>query len=223
MQRRVAEDHVEELTGIVAHALGGQPNPHGERAIADVVDTLPPTNDFRQDLLVVDGGQRHLDALLDGDGLRPGSDVLGGTANLVSDGKPGAHGFDTPRGTTSASTAIAPAGPRITGLMSMASSPSPSASAVACRFMRRSTKARAASRCRHRGLESTRPRDDFATPALINERLTGSGNVATSCNASAKMPPRPATSTIPTPSARVTPAMASRSPAIIPCTTTVEQ
>ena len=79
-------------------------------------------------------------------------------------------------GTTSASTATAPAAPSMTGLISIASSRSPSATArrlQAPAAGRRS--AEAASGCCQRGLASTRPRLLCASLRSIASRVTGIG------------------------------------------------
>ena len=61
-------------------------------AVAEVVDVLDLADDIGEDCLVADGGERHFDALLDGDGLRAGVDVRGGGADAVGDGEAVAHG-----------------------------------------------------------------------------------------------------------------------------------
>src|SRR4051812_11278767 len=208
VQGGVAEQHVQELPGIAADGGGCQADADVEQAVAEVGDAFHLADDVGQDSPVIDRGQRHLDALLDGDAPGAGLDLGGGAAHAVGNGETADHAV----GSSRASTAVAPDSPRITGLMSMALIRSPSARAADCRLSSRSMKAAKAPGCGQRGLARTRPRLDLATPCSMKARLDGSGKVATSRSASAKMPPRPAISTRPTPSARVTPAIASRPP-----------
>ena len=76
-QRRVAEQHVEQLPGIAA-AIGTQHRRHREAdpdlgpAVANIGNALDRADDAIQDGKIVDRLQRHLDALLDGDGSGAG-------------------------------------------------------------------------------------------------------------------------------------------------------
>ena len=85
VQRCIAEDHIQELAGIVPDGLGGETDTHREHAIAYVVDIFHDTHDIGQDRHVLYGGQRHLDTLLDGDGPRARLDVLRGATDMVGD------------------------------------------------------------------------------------------------------------------------------------------
>ena len=69
VQRGVAEHHVEELTGIATDGRGGEADADVEDVAAAVLDRFDLAHDVAQDLRFDDGGDGHLDALLDGDRL----------------------------------------------------------------------------------------------------------------------------------------------------------
>jgi hypothetical protein len=71
VQRAVAEQHVDEPSGIVADGPGGERHADRERAVPLVGDRLHPADDLAADEAVVDRGQGRLDALLDRERLRP--------------------------------------------------------------------------------------------------------------------------------------------------------
>ena len=91
LQRRIAEQHVDELAGIVAGGRAAERDAHRERAAADVADRLHLADDLVEDLLVLDRRERHLDALLDRDRLRARFDGARVRADVI-DGVEAGHG-----------------------------------------------------------------------------------------------------------------------------------
>ena len=95
MQRCIAEDHIQELAGIVADGLGGETDTHREHAIADVVDIFHRTHDVGQDRRVLYSGQWHFNALLDGDTPSAPLDVLRSASDMVGDSEASIHVEET--------------------------------------------------------------------------------------------------------------------------------
>jgi hypothetical protein len=69
VQRGVAEQHVEELPRIVPDGLGGERDADLEQSALQVGDGLNASGDLLEHEVVIDRGERHLDALLGGNGL----------------------------------------------------------------------------------------------------------------------------------------------------------
>ena len=92
VQRRVAEQHVDELPGIAADGFRGERDAHFEQAVLLFGDGLDPADDLGAHEIVVDRRQRHLDALLDRDGLRARLDRFGVAADLVDRLQTRGHG-----------------------------------------------------------------------------------------------------------------------------------
>ncbi len=65
VQRAVAEQHVQQLAGIVIHGRRRQRNRDIEQAGHDLSNRFDASDDFRQDKVVGDRRQWHFDALLD--------------------------------------------------------------------------------------------------------------------------------------------------------------
>ena len=148
-----------------------------ERAGAEIVDLFHLADDIEQHLGLVDRGERHFHALLDGDRPCAGFDRGGVGTDVIGDGK--ALGHDA--GITKASTAMAPCAPRITGLTSMACNRSPSETAAVCRASSRSTKAGAASGCFQRlPCKHAAEGDCHASRCSIVARSIGIGHMVTS-------------------------------------------
>ena len=68
VDRGVAEQHVDQLPGIVADGRGGQRDAHLEQAMAQIADGEHAADDLGEHDIVVDRRKRHLDALLDRNG-----------------------------------------------------------------------------------------------------------------------------------------------------------
>ena len=93
MQRGIAEQHVQQLSRIVADGRRRETDTNGERAVAEIVDRLDLADDLGQHRRLVDRGQRHFHALFHRDRLRAGLDRGGVAAHVIGDGK--AFGHDT--------------------------------------------------------------------------------------------------------------------------------
>ena len=65
VQRCVAEQHIDELTGVAAGRLGGQRDADREQAILPLCDALDPADDLRAHEIIGNRRKRHLNALLD--------------------------------------------------------------------------------------------------------------------------------------------------------------
>lgn len=74
LQRGVAKQHVEKLTGIAADGGGRQGESHLEAVLAALGDLLDHADDAVENRRVIDGRERHFNALLNGDSLGPGLD-----------------------------------------------------------------------------------------------------------------------------------------------------
>jgi hypothetical protein len=70
VQRRIAEQHVEELPGILPDGRRGERDAHLEVPTRDFDDRLDAADDLGADEIVGDGQERHFHALLDRDGAR---------------------------------------------------------------------------------------------------------------------------------------------------------
>ena len=70
MDRRVAEQHVDELAGVLPHGRNSERDAHLEQPAGLFLDRLDPADDVRKHAVVIDGRERHFDALLDGNGMR---------------------------------------------------------------------------------------------------------------------------------------------------------
>ncbi len=91
VQRGVAEQHVEELPGIVADGLAGERDADLELPVLPLGDLLDPADDAREHEFIVDRRQRHLDALLDRDRAGARLDRAGIAADTVDGLQAGAH------------------------------------------------------------------------------------------------------------------------------------
>jgi hypothetical protein len=85
LQRGIAEQHVDELAGIVADGRPCEGDAHRKQTGRNLTDIVNSADDVVEDLPVVNRRRRHLDALLDRNALRPrrdgtrvGPDVIGG-------------------------------------------------------------------------------------------------------------------------------------------------
>ena len=83
MQRRVAEQHVDELPGIVPDGLRGERDADFEQPALPFADGLDAADDLGAHEIVRDRRKRHLDALLDRDGARALLDRSRVAADLV--------------------------------------------------------------------------------------------------------------------------------------------
>ena len=92
VQRRVAKQHVEKLAGIGADGGGGQSDAHLEQVLVERAGRLDLSDDLVEHEAVVDGRDRHLDALLDRDGARARVDRARIAADMVDGGETGMHG-----------------------------------------------------------------------------------------------------------------------------------
>ena len=92
VQRRVAEQHVDELPGIAPDGFRGERDANFEQALFLFGDGLDPADDLAAHEIVCDRRQRHLDALLDRDGVRPRLDRFGVAADLVDRMQTRGHG-----------------------------------------------------------------------------------------------------------------------------------
>jgi hypothetical protein len=70
VQRRVAEQHVDELPGVVSDGLDRERDADLEQAAIPFGNGLDAADDFRAHEIVRDRRNRHLDALLDRNGAR---------------------------------------------------------------------------------------------------------------------------------------------------------
>ncbi len=86
LQRAVAEQHVEQLPGIIAHGRGSERNAHLEPALLLGDDFVHPADDALQHERVADCRERHLDALLDRDGAGTRLDRAGIAADAIDGG-----------------------------------------------------------------------------------------------------------------------------------------
>ena len=66
-KRRIAEQHVHELAGIVSRGLRIEPDARLENAVPEIANGAHLAHDLAEHLLIFDGRDRHLDALLDRD------------------------------------------------------------------------------------------------------------------------------------------------------------
>ena len=87
----VAEQHVDELAGVAADGCRRQRDPRFEQPGADLAHALDASDDLGEHVLVVDRGERHLDALLDGDRLRARVGRVRIAADVIDRLQPG-HG-----------------------------------------------------------------------------------------------------------------------------------
>ncbi len=71
MQRRIAEEHIDELTRIFADRSRGEVDAHVEPAVADILYIGDLPHDLRQYAGIVDRLKRHFHALLDRNRIRP--------------------------------------------------------------------------------------------------------------------------------------------------------
>ena len=92
MQRRVAEQHVEELPGIRSDGLGGERDADLEQRVVQLPDRLDPADDLGADEIVLDRRNRHLDALLDRDRARALLDRARVAADVIDGLQTGMHG-----------------------------------------------------------------------------------------------------------------------------------
>ena len=92
VQRRVAEQHVDELPGIAADGLRGERDANLEQAGLLFGDALDPADDLGAHELVRDRRQRHLDALLDRNGACARLDRPGVAADVVDRLQTRGHG-----------------------------------------------------------------------------------------------------------------------------------
>ena len=92
LQRGVAEQHVDELTGVVAGRGAAQADSDREQAGRNLADILHPADDVVEDVLVLDRRKRHLDALLDRDGTGAAFDRTRIRADVINGDEAG-HGF----------------------------------------------------------------------------------------------------------------------------------
>jgi len=68
VERGIAEQHIDELAGIVPDGLAGQRDPDLEQSVRLLHDGDHAADDLRTHEFVVDAGDRHFHALLDRDG-----------------------------------------------------------------------------------------------------------------------------------------------------------
>ena len=82
-KRSIAEQHVRELAGVMPRGLHVERDARLEKAGLDAANVTDLTHDFPENVLVLDGRNRHLDALLDGDRTRALLDGAAVGANMV--------------------------------------------------------------------------------------------------------------------------------------------
>src|SRR5207244_1905828 len=87
-----AEQHVDELAGIVADGRRRKRDCNLEQTLFDFTDGLDLPDDLAADEIVVDCSERHLDALLDRNGLRALGNRAGIAADMIEGGETGGHG-----------------------------------------------------------------------------------------------------------------------------------
>jgi hypothetical protein len=92
VDRRVAEQHVDELAGILPDGLGRKRDAHLEDALFPRLDRNDPADDLRQDGFVLDRRHRHFDALLDRDGAGAVLDRGGIGADAIDGFQSRGHG-----------------------------------------------------------------------------------------------------------------------------------
>ena len=97
VDRGVAEQHVDELPGVASDRRRRQRNARLEQTGADLANAFNAPDDLGQYVLVVDRGQRHLDALLDGDRLRARVDRFRVATDMIDRLQPGHDGTLEPR------------------------------------------------------------------------------------------------------------------------------
>src|SRR6202043_906126 len=85
MEGTVAEQHVKELSGVVACGVGSQGDANFELPVFLLRDRLDCTHDLRPDKWIIDRRKGHLDAMVDGEGLRTSLDREGVGANVMGD------------------------------------------------------------------------------------------------------------------------------------------
>src|SRR4029077_5850585 len=85
LQRGIAEQHVDELAGVIAYRDAAERDTHREQAGRALADTHHAPDDLVENVLILDRRKRHLDALLDRDRTgarvdlaRIRADVIGG-------------------------------------------------------------------------------------------------------------------------------------------------
>jgi hypothetical protein len=89
MDRRVAEQHVEKLSGLQPGGGDRKADADLEHAIAKFRDVFHPAQDIVQHRAVGNRGDRHLHALLNGDGLGPRGDAARGVGHMIDCGDAG--------------------------------------------------------------------------------------------------------------------------------------
>ena len=83
MEGTVAEQHVKELSGVVACGVGSQGDANFELPVFLLCDRLDLAHDLRPDKWIIDRRKGHLDALLDGERLRTSLDRTCVGANVI--------------------------------------------------------------------------------------------------------------------------------------------
>ena len=91
MQGRVAEQHVDELAGILPDGVSGKRDRDLEQALLLLLNCLHPSDDLGGNEIVVDRRERHLDALLDRDFSRARFDRFCRAAHEIDGRQPGSH------------------------------------------------------------------------------------------------------------------------------------
>src|SRR5262249_47022902 len=97
VDRGIAEQHVDQLPGVVADRCGGERDAHRECPGAQVAQLAHATDDLGVHVGVVDGVERHLDALLDRDGAGAIGDRLRVAADMIGRFYDRLHGARTSR------------------------------------------------------------------------------------------------------------------------------
>ena len=82
-KRRIAEQHVHELAGVVSRGLRIEPDARLENSGPEIANGAHLAHDLAEHALILDGRDRHLDALLDRDGAGAFLDGAGLATDVV--------------------------------------------------------------------------------------------------------------------------------------------